>query len=347
MIDTDSIQTWFKTRQITLKRHWLTDETSNNSFTSPQKLYDHWLNVDLALSTEGSFSPYDPGAEINDQGLVVQLLAYSDIGKSAYSQLKKVNENDDFNDDESTDWKTRIQTKRCYELLLTDGKNKFKAIEKQHLGTLSSLQYGTKFHLSGPITIRNHILLLRCKNIRPLGGVVEKRDIELGQLERRLTNIGAVPPKRTKHFDGKLSILAQSDKPSKQKKSADPKQEIIHKQLPKQEIKQKQQPSKSKQKQVSITNFMKPTSVPQQMETDDWSDDDDFCAAVSNDVQSSRSKSESNIDSAIIIDDDDDWDNDEAFNLPRVSINKIECKTVKKEVNTPLKGPHFLAAISF
>ena len=88
--------------------------------------------------------------------------------------MKKANENDDFNDDETPDWKTRTQTKRCYELLLTDGTNKFKAIEKSQLTKISPpLSPGAKFHITGPVKIKNHILLLRDANIRPLGGAFE------------------------------------------------------------------------------------------------------------------------------------------------------------------------------
>jgi len=99
-------------------------------------------------------------------------------------------------------------------------------------------------------------------------------------------------------------------------------------------------------KQATITSFMKKVSAPaQKMETDDWSDDDDFCAALvenktkQTNKQSKTEKSETkqiesrkpgSSDSAIILIDDDSWDNSDNF---------MSSQKVKKEVShLPLKG---------
>ena len=101
----------------------------------------------------------------------------------------------------------------------------------------------------------------------------------LDNLEKRLTNIGKIPPKRSKVFDGKLSAIARSANPAKKPRiTTQPNAKTAQ---TTNAIKQRNTALKAPQKQTAITTFLAPKSEPVKVENDnDWSDDEEFASAV-------------------------------------------------------------------
>ena len=201
--------------------------------------------------------------------------------------MKKSNSNDDYAEEDS-DWRSKQQpAKRCLEIFISNGGNSFRAVEKQTLDNLKlPIPYGLKIHIIGTIKIRRGIIFLKPQNLSILGGSIETENIEVKRLETRLTDLGRIPPKRNTHYEGKLSEIASKDQPKKKIRQADIKSKATSSEDRSKSADTRRSHSKPVQK--SITNFLKPKLPVKKDEfSDDFSDDDDFNALVSQSSNSS------------------------------------------------------------
>ena len=201
--------------------------------------------------------------------------------------MKKSNSNDHYAEEDS-DWRSKQQpAKRCLEIFISNGVNSFRAVEKQTLDNLKlPIPYGLKIHIIGTIKIRRGIIFLKPQNLSILGGSIETENIEVKRLETRLTDLGRIPPKRNTHYEGKLSEIASKDQPKKKIRQSDIKSKSLSS-----EDRSKStdtRTSHSNPVQKSITNFLKPKLPAKKDElSDDFSDDDDFNALISQSSNSS------------------------------------------------------------
>ena len=188
-------------------------------------------------------------------------MKYSDISKPAYNQLRKHNENDDFDEESSF---THETAKRTIELIVTDGARTMRAIE---ISTWTSLKFpldsGIKIRLQPPIATSENVLFLNDKNIRVLGGGMKnegEKSIEIAHLESRIIAAGGEPPKREVREKSALDSLCPAFAKKKQKVETKP---VVNK-----------QPAK----QQKMTSFFtaKPKAETKMEVDDEWSDDETF-----------------------------------------------------------------------
>ncbi|CAG5113836.1 Oidioi.mRNA.OKI2018_I69.chr2.g7926.t1.cds [Oikopleura dioica] len=95
--------------------------------------------------------------------------SYSDIGKSAFSQLKQQNENDEFDGDETENSANKFApaAKRCLELVLEVQGSEIIAIEKENLPVLNrGIEKVMRLMLIPPMKMSKNVLLLKKRNVK-------------------------------------------------------------------------------------------------------------------------------------------------------------------------------------
>lgn len=183
---------------------WIAEE--NNGLPNLNELtnlvYEQWLLADLreiAAPTFHSEIREKKGFQVLQGSYCAQVNSVIDIGHSAYSQLSKIkgNEIDDVGDDEEDDnlkqffrgkqgekksanhanskWQKETFSRMLF-MEIHDGHQIVEAIEYKPISHLSieNVTPGIKVLLTGPITLRDGLMLLKPNNIKLLGGSVEE-----------------------------------------------------------------------------------------------------------------------------------------------------------------------------
>ena len=208
-----------------------------------QLLFEEWKNTKITESTNGTIPNSNPSQPIGvlNSFHVIEVLKYSNVAVSSHSQLRKFNENDNFDGDETEEgggnWggafhfsgpgKATGNTKygqakssRCWELICSDGKSTIYATELESLHIQLSEVPGLKLLLKPPISTAKGVLLLKNSNVTVIGGRIKQeqaKSILLSHLESRYIASGGTPPERKKTDQSKLKALTVDE--SKQKKT--------------------------------------------------------------------------------------------------------------------------------
>ncbi|XP_057307565.1 recQ-mediated genome instability protein 1-like [Hydractinia symbiolongicarpus] len=180
---------------------WLTEE--NNGVLSikdlKEQVYEQWLLSDLREIAEVSFPPSlssIKGTKTIGGIFAVQVNSIIDIGHSAYSQLQKIKGQElDYNEEgeeedntkeffkrgtktantrDTTKWK-EVSSRMLF-MELHDGCQSVKGLEYQPIKHLNieNIMPGAKVLLTGLLTIRDGMFLLKAENIKLLGGNSEQ-----------------------------------------------------------------------------------------------------------------------------------------------------------------------------
>jgi len=241
---------WFKSQHIDIKKKWLDDVLIKNKneierMSGPssvrQLLFDEWKNTKISETTNGTIPNSNPSQAVGflNSFHIVEVLKYSNVAVSSHSQLRKFNENDNFDGDETEDaggdWgggfhfsgqgKTSGKTKygqakssRCWELICSDGKSTIYATELETLHIELSEAPGLKLLLKPPILIAKGVLLLKNSNVTVIGGRIKQEattSIILAHLESRYISSGGTPPERKKTDQSKLKALTVNESNNK------------------------------------------------------------------------------------------------------------------------------------
>ena len=203
-----------------------------------QLLFEEWKNTKITETTSGTIPNTNQSQPIGILNTfhVIEVLKYSNVAVSSHSQLRKFNENDNFDGDETEegggDWGGgfnfsakgkpkygQAKSSRCWELICSDGKSTIYATELESLHLELSEIPGLKLLLKPPISTSKGVLLLKNNNVTVIGGkYIEEpqKSILLAHLESRYIESGGTPPERKKADQSKLKALTTDE--SKQKK---------------------------------------------------------------------------------------------------------------------------------
>jgi len=372
---------WFKSQHIDIKKKWLDDVLIKNKneiercpglISVRQLLFEKWKNTKITETTNGTIpntNQSQPVVTLNSFH-VVEVLKYSNISVSSHSQLRKFNENDNFDGDEAEegggDWgggfnfsakgKNKFgqaKSSRCLELICSDGKSTIYATELESLHIELSEVPGLKLLLKPPITTAKGVLLLKNNNVTVIGGRLIKEEptksILLAHLESRYIASGGTPPERKQQDQSKLKALTIDE--SKQKKPA---QKTYQKTV--NSVTKPDAPAKSSAFPVTKTTsssdirsfFAKKEPVipavksTPQLNTNagddnsDFSDDDDFYAAL---ATVNAKKAEKKAQNAAMVEpmeqdakkDDDEWsDDDDSLFIEAIKSTASTSKSVSK-----------------
>ena len=337
-----------------------------------QLLFEKWKNTKITETTNGTIpntNQSQPVVTLNSFH-VVEVLKYSNISVSSHSQLRKFNENDNFDGDEAEegggDWgggfnfsakgKNKFgqaKSSRCLELICSDGKSTIYATELESLHIELSEVPGLKLLLKPPITTAKGVLLLKNNNVTVIGGRLIKEEptksILLAHLESRYIASGGTPPERKQQDQSKLKALTIDE--SKQKKPA---QKTYQKTV--NSVTKPDAPAKSSAFPVTKTTsssdirsfFAKKEPVVPAVKTtpqsntnagadnSDFSDDDDFYAAL---ATVNAKKAEKKAQNAAMVQpmeqdakkDDDEWsDDDDSLFIEAIKSTASTSKSVSK-----------------
>ena len=332
-----------------------------------QLLFEEWKNTKISESTNGTIPNSNPSQPIGvlNSFHVIEVLKYSNVAVSSHSQLRKFNENDNFDGDETEegggDWggafhfsgpgkatgKTKYgqaKSSRCWELICSDGKSTIYATELESLHIELSEVPGLKLLLKPPISTAKGVLLLKNSNVTVIGGRIKQehaKSILLAHLESRYIASGGTPPERKKTDQSKLKALTVDE--TKQKK---PNQKTT--------TNDSKRPVQSKTENFSVAKttsnsdirsfFAKKETVMSSVESktqknskaddnsDFESDDDDYYAALaaSNAKNTKNPTKNDGIDQNAMKDDDEWSDDDDSLFIEAIKATTTTSKSVSK-----------------
>ena len=312
-----------------------------------QLLFEEWKNTKISETTNGTIPNANSSQSVGvlNSFHVIEVLKYSNVAVSSHSQLRKFNENDNFDGDDAEevggDWgggfnfsgKTAGKTKygqakssRCWELICSDGKSTIYATELESLHIELSEVPGLKLLLKPPILTAKGVLLLKNSNVTVIGGRIKQEPIKsilLAHLESRYIASGGTPPERKKTDQSKLKALTVDE--TKQKKPTNQKSNTVNSTLKK--------PVQPKTEVFPVTKttsnsdirsfFAKKETVMSKTETnskaednnsDFESDDDDYYAALAAaNVKKAENlaQNQTKNDDQNTMKDDDEWSDDD------------------------------------
>ncbi|GMR59331.1 hypothetical protein PMAYCL1PPCAC_29526, partial [Pristionchus mayeri] len=143
-------------------------------------VFEQWIHSNLKDSCYSILESVDAKARKFDvhQPLVLQITRLVDIGSSLLSQFNKLTyefvDNSGFDidpNDQKEDNLYQAKPSRCMMLTLSDGEIELKAMERQHISSLSLLTApGCKILLHPPLVCRKGVFLLTPNNTQVLGG---------------------------------------------------------------------------------------------------------------------------------------------------------------------------------
>ena len=329
-----------------------------------QLLFEEWKNSKISETTNGTIpnSNLSQPVGVLNSFHVIEVLKYSNVAVSSHSQLRKFNENDNFDGDETEegggDWgggfnfsgkgKSKYgqaKSSRCWELICSDGKSTIYATELESLHIELSEVPGLKLLLKPPISTAKGVLLLKNSNVTVIGGRIKEdmptKSILLAHLESRYIASGGTPPERKKTDQSKLKALTVDE--SKQKKSN---------QKPNTDNSTIKRPVQAKTNENKVFSVAKTTSnsdirsffakkeiVMSKTETkaeennsDFESDDDDYYSALAAaNVKKTENQTKNDGIDQNTMNDDDEWsDDDDSLFIEAIKASKSTSKSVSK-----------------
>ena len=329
-----------------------------------QLLFEEWKNSKISETTNGTIpnSNLSQPVGILNSFHVIEVLKYSNVAVSSHSQLRKFNENDNFDGDETEegggDWgggfnfsgkgKSKYgqaKSSRCWELICSDGKSTIYATELESLHIELSEVPGLKLLLKPPISTAKGVLLLKNSNVTVIGGRIKEdmptKSILLAHLESRYIASGGIPPERKKTDQSKLKALTVDE--TKQKKPN---------QKPNTDDSTIKRPVQAKTNENKVFAVAKTTSnsdirsffakkeiVMSKTETkaeennsDFESDDDDYYSALAAaNVKKTENQTKSDGIDQNTMNDDDEWsDDDDSLFIEAIKASKSTSKSVSK-----------------
>ena len=329
-----------------------------------QLLFEEWKNSKISETTNGTIpnSNLSQPVGVLNSFHVIEVLKYSNVAVSSHSQLRKFNENDNFDGDETEegggDWgggfnfsgkgKSKYgqaKSSRCWELICSDGKSTIYATELESLHIELSEVPGLKLLLKPPISTAKGVLLLKNSNVTVIGGRIKEdmptKSILLAHLESRYIASGGTPPERKKTDQSKLKALTVDE--TKQKK---PNQKPN---TDKSTIKRPVQAKTNENKVFSVAKttsnsdirsfFAKKEIVMSKTETkaeennsDFESDDDDYYSALAAaNVKKTENQTKNDGIDQNTMNDDDEWsDDDDSLFIEAIKASKSTSKSVSK-----------------
>ena len=329
-----------------------------------QLLFEEWKNSKISETTNGTIpnSNLSQPVGVLNSFHVIEVLKYSNVAVSSHSQLRKFNENDNFDGDETEegggDWgggfnfsgkgKSKYgqaKSSRCWELICSDGKSTIYATELESLHIELSEVPGLKLLLKPPISTAKGVLLLKNSNVTVIGGRIKEdmptKSILLAHLESRYIASGGTPPERKKTDQSKLKALTVDE--SKQKKPN---------QKPNTDNSTIKRPVQAKTNENKVFSVAKTTSnsdirsffakkeiVMSKTETkaeennsDFESDDDDYYSALAAaNVKKTENQTKNDGIDQNTMNDDDEWsDDDDSLFIEAIKASKSTSKSVSK-----------------
>ena len=327
-------------------------------------LFEEWKNSKISETTNGTIpnSNLSQPVGVLNSFHVIEVLKYSNVAVSSHSQLRKFNENDNFDGDETEegggDWgggfnfsgkgKSKYgqaKSSRCWELICSDGKSTIYATELESLHIELSEVPGLKLLLKPPISTAKGVLLLKNSNVTVIGGRIKEdmptKSILLAHLESRYIASGGTPPERKKTDQSKLKALTVDEtrqKKPNQKPNTD-----------KSTIKRPVQAKINENKVFSVAKttsnsdirsfFAKKEIVMSKTETkaeennsDFESDDDDYYSALAAaNVKKTENQTKNDGIDQNTMNDDDEWsDDDDSLFIEAIKASKSTSKSVSK-----------------
>ena len=329
-----------------------------------QLLFEEWKNSKISETTNGTIpnSNLSQPVGVLNSFYVIEVLKYSNVAVSSHSQLRKFNENDNFDGDETEegggDWgggfnfsgkgKSKYgqaKSSRCWELICSDGKSTIYATELESLHIELSEVPGLKLLLKPPISTAKGVLLLKNSNVTVIGGRIKEdmptKSILLAHLESRYIASGGTPPERKKTDQSKLKALTVDE--TKQKKPN---------QKPNTDNSTIKRPVQAKTNENKVFSVAKTTSnsdirsffakkeiVMSKTETkaeennsDFESDDDDYYSALAAaNVKKTENQTKNDGIDQNTMNDDDEWsDDDDSLFIEAIKASKSTSKSVSK-----------------
>ena len=327
-------------------------------------LFEEWKNSKISETTNGTIpnSNLSQPVGVLNSFHVIEVLKYSNVAVSSHSQLRKFNENDNFDGDETEegggDWgggfnfsgkgKSKYgqaKSSRCWELICSDGKSTIYATELESLHIELSEVPGLKLLLKPPISTAKGVLLLKNSNVTVIGGRIKEdmptKSILLAHLESRYIASGGTPPERKKTDQSKLKALTVDE--TKQKKPN---------QKPNTDNSTIKRPVQAKTNENKVFSVAKTTSnsdirsffakkeiVMSKTETkaaennsDFESDDDDYYSALAAaNVKKTENQTKNDGIDQNTMNDDDEWsDDDDSLFIEAIKASKSTSKSVSK-----------------
>ncbi|XP_046847263.1 recQ-mediated genome instability protein 1-like [Xenia sp. Carnegie-2017] len=175
---------WLKVKSVFVDLEWLeacvrwilSRESINSEMELKNAIYEQWLMSDL-MESGSSTLPQSVASipkMLTKSTIVLQVNSIVNIAESAYSQLKKLKNEDNDLDDNVNKNKTQVSpSSRMLKLDLTDGHQFIEGMEVSPIKKLSSDTLpGTKILIKPNTLCRSGMLFLTGNNIEILGGHV-------------------------------------------------------------------------------------------------------------------------------------------------------------------------------
>ncbi|EDV24466.1 uncharacterized protein TRIADDRAFT_56278 [Trichoplax adhaerens] len=179
----EELKQWFaKQFGLNVREDWLKSNINQAKSTNDRdSLYRKFLHSDIRDVSNGYLTnAHTTQSTIQLNGKIcMQVDSLYDIGRSAYSQLRQCQGNDDtdFSEADNNDKKWEPKPTRMLLLTLNDGIRDVEAMEYQPIPELSyKTPIGAKILIIGPVTMRSAMILLDSQNIRLLGGSLPNLD---------------------------------------------------------------------------------------------------------------------------------------------------------------------------